>query len=97
VALGGRLRFALSLVSDSDQDQRLLVDFAVHFVKADGTRRPKVFKLRELVLSAGSKTNLEGAVSFAEMTTRKHRPGRRKIDLLVNGEAYPLGEFEVVP
>lgn len=97
VALGGKLRFALSLVSDSDQDQRLLVDFAVHFVKADGTRRPKVFKLRELVLSAGSVAQLEGTVSFVEMTTRKHRPGTHMIDLLANGVAYPLGEFEVVP
>ena len=95
-ALGGKLRFSLDLVSDSDKDQRLLVDFAVHFVKADGTRRPKVFKLRELVLLAGSKTRLEGRVSFAEMTTRKHRPGRHRIDLLVNGVSYDLGEFEVV-
>ena len=97
VALGGKLRFSFDLVSDSDKDQRLLVDFAVHFVKADGKRRPKVFKLRELVLPAGSETHLEGSVSFAEMTTRKHRPGLHRIDLVVNGVSYDLGEFEVVP
>lgn len=97
VALGGKLRFSFDLASDSDKDQRLLVDFAVHFVKADGSRRPKVFKLRELVLAAGGKTRLEGSVSFVEMTTRKHRPGLHRIDVLANGVAHPLGEFEVVP
>jgi hypothetical protein len=29
------------------------------------------------------------------MTTRKPRPGLHRIDAIVNGRAFPLGEFEV--
>jgi hypothetical protein len=56
-----------------------------------------VFKLRELVLPTSGDIILEGSVSFAEMSTRKPRPGVHRIDLLVNGVSHDLGEFEVIP
>jgi 3-methyladenine DNA glycosylase AlkC len=96
VRLGGTLRFSFVLTSTAATAQDLLVDYAVHFVKADGERRPKVFKLRKLTLPARSSSPLRGSVSFAEMTTRKARVGQHLIELLVNGRPFPLGEFEVV-
>ena len=95
VKLGSTMRFSFDLCSEGDRDQGLLVDYAVHFVKANGARTPKVFKLRELVLPPGGRVRLDGRVSFADMTTRKHRPGRHQVDVLVNGVRYTLGEFEV--
>jgi hypothetical protein len=29
------------------------------------------------------------------MTTRRHYPGRHRIDVIINGTAHLLGEFEV--
>ncbi len=49
VKLGGELRFSFELTSTAG-DQQLVVDCAVHFVKANGSTRAKVFKLRKLVL-----------------------------------------------
>jgi hypothetical protein len=68
----------------------------VHFVKANGTTRPKVFKLRRIVLSPSARVDLRGAVSFEDLTTRRHRPGSHRIDLLINGVTHPLAEFEVL-
>jgi 3-methyladenine DNA glycosylase AlkC len=96
VRLGSTLRFSFELVSSAKREQELLVDYAVHFVKANGETRPKVFKLRKLVLPSGGRARLEGRVSFAPMTTRTHRPGRHAVELQLNGVAIPLGEFEVV-
>lgn len=95
VRLGGTMRFSFELVSTSRRDQDLRVDYAVHFVKANGSRRPKVLKLRRLVLGARARVPLEGQVSFAEMTTRTHRPGRHLVELIINGLTFPLGELEV--
>jgi 3-methyladenine DNA glycosylase AlkC len=95
VRIGGRLSFSLVLVNGSRRPASLLVDYAVHFVKASGETRPRVFKLRRVALPAGGRTDLAGAVSFAPMTTRRHHPGRHRIDLLVNGVARPLGTFDV--
>ena len=71
------------------------MDYAVHFVKANGAPKPKVFKLKRITLPAKSSATFEAKISFAPMTTRKHYPGRHRIEVLANGEAFPLGEFQV--
>jgi 3-methyladenine DNA glycosylase AlkC len=95
VAIGGSLCVSFEIASTADVHQDLLVDYAVHFVKANGSRRAKVFKLRRLVLQGSARVRLDARVSFASMTTRKHYPGTHALDVLVNGETFPLGEFEV--
>lgn len=97
VRIGGRLRFSFEIVSTGKRCQELLIDYAVHFVKANGGTRPKVFKLRRIELSPSAFVTLESTVSFKDMTTRKHYPGRHRIDVLINGVSHPLAEFEVRP
>jgi hypothetical protein len=95
VKLGGELRFSFEIASTAKTEQRLLIDFAVHFVKANGETRPKVFKLRKVDLPAFVRTRLGGSVSFRDMTTRRHYPGRHRVDLIINGLNYALAEFAV--
>jgi 3-methyladenine DNA glycosylase AlkC len=97
IKIGGELRFSFDIASTGKKVQELLVDYAVHFVKANGATRPKVFKLRTVVLSPAARATLGGSVSFRNMTTRRHFPGRHRIDVLVNGATHPLAEFEVRP
>lgn len=92
---GDRLRFSFRLESASDDDQELLVDYAVHYVKAGGRTNRKVFKLKRVVLAPRSSVALRRSFSLADMTTRKHYPGTHMIEALINGEAYPLGQFEL--
>jgi 3-methyladenine DNA glycosylase AlkC len=96
VPLGSKLAFACDLVNSGADELELLVDYRVHFVKANGKTSPKVFKLRSFTLAAGQRARLSAAVSLADMTTRRHYAGRHAIALLVNGAAFPLGEVEVV-
>jgi 3-methyladenine DNA glycosylase AlkC len=96
VKLGGKIRFSFELVSKSAQSQDLLVDFAVHFRKANGSSAPKVFKLRKIRLDPRARVPLSALVSFIPMTTRKPQPGQHRIEALVNGVVFPLGEFQVV-
>jgi hypothetical protein len=86
---------SFELASTGRTAQELLVDYAVHFVKANGARRPKVFKLRRLKLPARGSVRLQARLSFVDLTTRKHYAGRHAIDLLVNGVRFALCEFEV--
>jgi hypothetical protein len=93
--LGATLRFAFEIASTGKEAQELLVDYAVHFVKANGETRAKVFKLKKIVLEPAARIELGSSVSFETLTTRKPYPGRHRIDVLVNGVAHPLAEFEV--
>jgi len=95
VKIGDKLRFSFEVASTGKKTQALLIDYAVHFVKADGATRRKVFKLRKIQLPPSGRVQLASTVSFEDMTTRRHYPGRHRIDLLINGVARPLAEFQV--
>jgi len=95
VKLGASLGFSFDLVSAASRPQELLVDYAVHFVKANGTVGPKTFKLSKVSLPGRGRIRFDGKVSFAQMTTRKHFPGRHRIEALVNGVSFPLAVFQV--
>lgn len=93
--IGGRLRSLFDFASSGKKDQELLVDYAVHFTRANGATRPKVFKLRRIIFRPAARIELAAAVSFADMTTRRHDPDRHRIDLLINGVPNPLSELDV--
>jgi 3-methyladenine DNA glycosylase AlkC len=93
VKKGGRVECTLLLVSTARAQQDLLVDYAIHYVKADGRTSPKVFKLKRVTLTRGSSVPIRIVIKLAELTTRKHYPGRHGIELLVNGRKYRVGEF----
>ncbi|MBL8960222.1 MAG: DNA alkylation repair protein [Gemmatimonadetes bacterium] len=95
VRVGQVVRFAFTLTSTSRRTQELIVDYTVHFVKADGSTKPKVFKLAKCTLAPGERVNLSGRVSLAVHTTRKPYPGRHRVDAQVNGLPYHLGSFVV--
>ena len=97
VAIGGRVTIAFTLRSRSRTAQDLLVDLAVHFVKANSRSAPKVFKLKRITLPAGGREHFTTSVSLAVHTTRKPYPGRHAVDVVVNGQATPLGAFVVTP
>ena len=95
VTIGGRVVMTFTLRSSSRQPQDLLVDAAVHFVKARGTT-PKVFKIARVVLPPRGSINLRATFSLAVHTTRVPRPGRHVVDVIVNGQKTRAGSFEVV-
>jgi 3-methyladenine DNA glycosylase AlkC len=93
--IGDRVRVSFVLASKSRAAQDLLVDLAVHFVKADGRAAPKVFKLKRVSLAPGAREELQARISLAVHTTRVPRPGTHAVDVVVNGAATRAGAFEV--
>lgn len=94
---GGDVRLKFDVASTGHKSQRLLIDYAVHFVKASGKSSKKVFKLRTVTLNKNERISLEAVISTKEMTTRRHYPGRHNVEAMINGNAYPLGAFELTP
>ena len=92
---GGAVRFAFDLVSTAARAQRVLIDYAVHFVKADGKPCAKVFRLRRLELPPKATLRLSGQVSFADLTTRRQYPGAHRIEVLINGSSRRLGSVDL--
>ncbi len=97
VAVGDRVRVAFDVAAarGATGPQSLVVDLVVHFVKARGTSSPKVFKIAKLNLAPRDRAELGKNISLAVHTTRKPNPGRHRVDVLVNGERFELGAFDV--
>lgn len=96
VRFGDALEFGITLASTTNAAQRLLIDFAVHHVKANGTRTAKVFKWTKRELGAGGELSLTKQHRFRSITTRRYYPGRHAVELLVNGESLGMREFDLV-
>lgn len=95
VPIGGKVRVMVDLVNPSDTQAAVLVDLRVHFVKANGSSGPRVFKGAEIVLAPGATAAVRRTVSVAQLTTRTHHPGIHRVEVLCNGVAHPAGAFEV--
>jgi 3-methyladenine DNA glycosylase AlkC len=96
VAIGGRVSISFVLRSHSPTSQNVLVDVAIHFVKANSQTTRKVFKLKRIVLPPRGRVELQTGVSMAVHTTRTPYAGRHAVDIIVNGRAQRGGSFEVI-
>jgi 3-methyladenine DNA glycosylase AlkC len=96
VKIGKRVAVGFTLRSLAAAAQDVLVDLAVHFVKAAGRSGKKVFKLKRVRLPPKGRLRLATSVSLAVHTTRVPRPGRHFVDVLVNGKDRRIGSFEVI-
>jgi 3-methyladenine DNA glycosylase AlkC len=93
---GGSIELELTLQSTSSSAQKLLVDYAVHHVKADGSTRPKVFKGWKLTLGANEQRVLTKTHSFKPITTRQYHPGRHGLDVRINGRVVAQTSIELM-
>ena len=75
--------------------QHVAVDFVVHFVKANGSTSPRVFKGAVRELGPGGSTVVTRSVSLAQQSTRTHHPGVHRVEVQVNGQRSDAGSFHL--
>ncbi len=95
VKLGGHVQLQLELRSTSRATQQLVVDYAVHFRKADGRLSPKVFKGWSLELAPHEHRSLVKRHPLKPVTTRRYHAGLQAVEILVNGAAVARAEFSL--
>lgn len=80
------LLFSFEVISTAKQKQKLIVDYAIDFMKANGKKGKKVFKLKTFELSASESVTLKKKHSLKPITTMKYYPGIHHLYLQVNGK-----------
>ncbi|QTG81263.1 DNA alkylation repair protein [Arthrobacter crystallopoietes] len=96
VQLPAEIAFTVAVTNDSLHPARLAVDYVVHYVKANGSLAPKVFKLAVAELEPGETRRFRKAHALRPMTTRVHYAGRHLLQVQVNGQLSAAAEFDVV-
>jgi len=93
VHLGGQVQLSIDLRSSSRRPQNLVIDYAVHHVKADGSTSPKVFKGWVLQLPAQGTKELAKSHPMRLITTRRYYSGHHKVAVHINGQVVAEGSF----
>lgn len=84
----------LALDANLPHDTLLVVDFALHLLRKDGSFGRKVFKWRTWEAQAGP-IQLRKRHPIKAVTVRKHYPGTQRVELLVNGRSVATRSFEL--
>lgn len=84
--LGERLTFSAEVISTTDRNQRLVIDYVVHYLKSSGVSAGKVFKWTEVDLPAHGTLKLVKTQVIRDFTTRKHHAGKHRVELQINGQ-----------
>ncbi len=96
ISLGENLKIMAEIVSRAEGSQKLVVDFSVHYRKANGSLSPKIFKWKVLDLAPGQRVKLEKKQKFVSRSVRKLHLGGHKVEVLVAGQSRGSKAFNLV-
>lgn len=95
VDMGDDLGLSAELRNGSSADVRLVVDYLLHRVVADGSTSAKVFKWKTFTLAPGATVVLDKRHRLRPVTVRTMHPGEHVIELQVNGTVRASGRFDL--
>lgn len=95
IHMGDAVELAFTLHSESDSEQKLVVDYVIHFIKANGKTSAKVFKLKTAVLSPHRSLTIRKIHSIKPITTRRYYAGTNRVEIQVNGTIVGESAFSL--
>jgi len=96
VQFGDALTFEFALTSTSKKSQPLIIDYAIHHRKANGSTSAKVFKWKNVTLEPLATLAAKKNHPIKKISTRVYYPGQHRVEILVNGVSCGGEEFELV-
>lgn len=88
ISLGEAVHFSFEIISTGDAEQRLMIDYIVHFMRSNGKQNPKVFKLSQKTIQPGERIQITKKHGFQPISTRKYYPGKQTFQPQVNGQVF---------
>ncbi len=94
IDIGEEINFSFLLSSKNSMLGMLRIEYAIDYVKSNGSHSRKIFKISEGNIQSKSKS-IRRRQSFKNMSTRKHYSGRHVLAVIVNGEEVGNVSFRV--
>ncbi|MFT5824137.1 MAG: 3-methyladenine DNA glycosylase AlkC [Crocinitomix sp.] len=82
-------------VTNAGSQAKFRLEYAVGYLKKNGSHNEKVFQLRETTIKKGESLTFSKKVDFKDLSTRKHYVGDHYIDLKINGIPVERITFEL--
>ena len=85
VKMGDSLAFSFKLHNTGKKASHVRLEYAMYYLRANGSHSKKVFKISEKEYSPHSQTSIVRKQSFRPITTRTYYPGEHFVSVIVNG------------
>lgn len=95
ISIGEYLQFECMVENSSSKTQTLRLEYAIHYLKSNGTLSKKVFKISERIVGAGEKVKVIRRQSFKPITTRVFYKGIHQLSIILNGKESKALSFEL--
>ncbi len=86
LTIGEKCELHYALDIDRNTKVKIRLEYGIDFMKANGKPSRKLFLLLDKTLSENAHLSGTHIHSFANLTTRRHYPGKHRIVLLINGQ-----------
>lgn len=94
IMMGEDLVFSFSVTAQ--RDEKLMIDYVIDFVKANGQTKPKVFKLKKVFIQKGETVSITKKHRFlTDATTFKYYAGEHCVTLQINGSKHAVVPFKL--
>lgn len=93
ISIGEDMIFSFTI--NAKEDTKIRIEYGIDYVKASGKRSRKIFQISESSLKENVKKEYNKKHSFADVSTRKHYPGKHSFTLIVNGVEKGTLDFDL--
>lgn len=76
--------------------ENLVIDYVIHFMKANGKTKEKVFKLKNCKINPKEILQIQKKHKLVDTAGRTHYPGKHILELQINGKRYGRQEFDMI-
>lgn len=94
--IGNAVSFQFSLKNKASNASQIRLEYAIYYLKANGSHSKKVFKISEREMEANRQIEIQKNHSFRVITTRVFYPGPHKVSIIINGNEFENQDFELI-
>lgn len=96
IRLGEAFELRVDAEAAGRKPEKWVVDFAIHYVKANGSTAPKVFKGTTVPEQSAGPWTWRKQVAVKPVSTRRYYEGTHVVEVFINGQSIGSDEFELV-
>lgn len=96
IKIGQSGEFSFKVANQERKKAQLRIEYAITFLTSTGKLSRKVFKVSEKEFLPNEKISFVRKQRFSDFTTRKHFPGKHKLEVIVNGKSKSSLDFQLV-
>jgi len=96
LSIGKSASFDFEIVNKEKHNKLIRLEYAITFLTASGKLSRKVFKIAEKRIEPDHILKIKRTHRFTDFTTRKHFPGKHKLEVIVNGVSKAASDFILI-